>query len=521
MRSTMKIMFKMSKVTIQIIFIFLIFPILLSAQNYLPGQVIVDPEYPQWLKYNDGGPFFMCGPGDPEGFLYRGSRNPDGTRNGDQMALINKMIGTDANCIYLMAVRSHGGDGDSDENPFVDSDPNNNLDSDILAQWETWFTEMDNNGIVIFFIFYDDGSEIWSGNTVGSEEQHFIQTLVDSFKHHKHLIWCIAEEYSEAYSETRISNIAATIKAADDHNHVIAVHQLNGLTFDFPNDPNLDQFAIQYNENSPDGLHSGMVTAWNNAAGRYNLNMAEAQDHGTGSSMRLKNWACAMGGAYVMVLGMDISGTTIGDLESCGYLRKFFEQTNFNEMSPHDELKSGATKYVLALSDTSYILYSDNSGDIGVQNLSAGTYNLLWFDPVDGDQELISDVNLSAGNQLFNRPASIGNEVALYINRSSSPTPIKDKSSFGSLEGFNLNQNYPNPFNPVTNIRFNLEEKEQVSLFIYDILGEKIATLYQEETLPRGNHELLFDGSQLETGIYICKLIANSVSKTRKMVLLK
>ena len=59
----------------------------LFADEPLPGQITVDPDNPQWLKYAGGGPFFLCGPGDPEDFLYRGSRNSDGTRSGDQMEL--------------------------------------------------------------------------------------------------------------------------------------------------------------------------------------------------------------------------------------------------------------------------------------------------------------------------------------------------------------------------------------------------------------------------------------------------
>ncbi len=81
------------------------------------GQIMVDPDNPSWLVYNrdennDGrpDPYFLCGPGDPEGFLYRGTRNPDGTRNGDQEALIEKVRVNGGNCIYLMAVRTHGGD---------------------------------------------------------------------------------------------------------------------------------------------------------------------------------------------------------------------------------------------------------------------------------------------------------------------------------------------------------------------------------------------------------------------------
>ncbi len=91
----------------------------------------------------------MCGPGDPEDFLYRGARNSDGTRFGDQMELINKLAGTGANSIYFQIIRSHGGQGNPDHNPFIDSDPNLGLDQEILDQWETWFTAMEEAGILI------------------------------------------------------------------------------------------------------------------------------------------------------------------------------------------------------------------------------------------------------------------------------------------------------------------------------------------------------------------------------------
>ena len=93
-----------------------------------PGRITVDPEHPQWPRHilsdgDTGHAFFMCGPGDPEGFLYRGTLNPDGTRAGDQMQLIEKLKGTGANCIYLMAVRSMAATGIATHNPFIDHDP--------------------------------------------------------------------------------------------------------------------------------------------------------------------------------------------------------------------------------------------------------------------------------------------------------------------------------------------------------------------------------------------------------------
>ena len=382
------------------------------------GQIVVDADHPQWLRREGGGPFFMCGPGDPEDFLYRGRLNPDGTRNGDQMTLIEKLKGTGANCIYLMAVRSHGGDGDKTHNPFVNNDPTKGLNEKVLEQWEVWFTEMDKNGIVIYFFFYDDSTRVWNtGDKVGAMEKDFIHTIVDRFEHHKNLIWCIAEEYQEALSVERVKNIAAQIRAADDYGHVIAVHKLDGLDFsEFEDEPNIDQFAIQYNLPTADALHKGVVRAWSRAKGRYNLNMSEAADFGIGEEARRKSWACAMGGAYVMILGMDIASTSKSDLQDCGRLVRFFESTNFNEMSPHDELRYGGTKYVLAQPGSSYIAYAPElSGEIGLKGMKPGTYKFHWFDCATGKQALQTEVAVAAGDQTWSKSDGIGDEVAVYI----------------------------------------------------------------------------------------------------------
>jgi CubicO group peptidase (beta-lactamase class C family) len=384
------------------------------------GQIIVDPEHPQWLSREGIGPFFMCGPGDPEDFLYRGKLKPDGTRNGDQMQLIDKMKDTGANCIYLMAVRSHGGDGDKTHNPFVDNDPGKGINPAVLEQWQMWFTEMDKNGIVIYLFFYDDSARIWNtGDRLSREEKEFIHSLVNQFEHHRNLIWCIAEEYQEAFSAKRVRNIAAEIRTADDYNHAIAVHKLNGLDFsEFADDSNIDQFAIQYNVKAAEELHAGVVQAWKNARGRYSLNLSEAADWGSGTESRKKCWACAMGGAYVMILGMDIATTAKSDLEDCGRLVHFFESTNFNEMSPHDELSFGGTKYVLAQPGRSYITYAPElQGKIGLKNIKAGLYKFSWFDCVTGKEITQEEVKVTGGDQSWDKPRGIGNELAVYIRR--------------------------------------------------------------------------------------------------------
>ena len=116
-----------------------------AAAQPLPGQLIIDPDYPQALRRHGGAPVFICGPGDPEDFLYRGVRQADGTRRGDQKELIEKLARHGGNCVYLQAVRTHGGDAKADltQNPFIDSDPSKGLDARILDQWEEWFALLD------------------------------------------------------------------------------------------------------------------------------------------------------------------------------------------------------------------------------------------------------------------------------------------------------------------------------------------------------------------------------------------
>ena len=98
--------------------------------------------------------------------------------------------------------------------------------------------------------------------------------------------------------------------------------------------------------------------------------------------------------------------------------------------------------------------------------------------------------------------------------------PVGDVSDEGSLNGFRLHQNYPNPFNPKTNIRFRIAEFGFVSLKVFDVLGNEIATLVNEDK-PAGEYEITFDATGLTSGIYFCKLQAGDYNQTKKMIDLK
>ncbi|MFH0992577.1 MAG: 5'-nucleotidase C-terminal domain-containing protein [bacterium] len=85
---------------------------------------------------------------------------------------------------------------------------------------------------------------------------------------------------------------------------------------------------------------------------------------------------------------------------------------------------------------------------------------------------------------------------------------------------FSLSQNYPNPFNPTTTIQFELPRASQVSLKVYSIIGQEVATLVESE-MTVGRHQIEFNAQKLSSGVYFYRLNAAGKTFLRKMVLAK
>ncbi|MCB2211653.1 T9SS type A sorting domain-containing protein [bacterium] len=96
---------------------------------------------------------------------------------------------------------------------------------------------------------------------------------------------------------------------------------------------------------------------------------------------------------------------------------------------------------------------------------------------------------------------------------------VEDKATAAPRE-FSLAQNYPNPFNPSTTIRFSVPVSGQVTLAVYDVLGREVARLV-DGIVPAGSRQVVFDGSQLSSGVYFYQLRANGQSAVNRMILMK
>ena len=181
--------------------------------------------------------------------------------------------------------------------------------------------------------------------------------------------------------------------------------------------------------------------------------------------------------------------------------------------------------------------------------IRANSYLIVWADKGEEQSGLHANFKLSSSGEtiyLLNRDTTIVDEISFseqttdistgrYPNGTGefmemTPTfagenldgitSVGDDKPSSIPAGYKLNQNYPNPFNPSTTIRFSLPTTSQVSLNIYNIAGQLITTLVDQQ-LSQGHYEFLWEAVNLPSGIYYYSLKSGSFSETKRMILLK
>ncbi len=205
-------------------------------------------------------------------------------------------------------------------------------------------------------------------------------------------------------------------------------------------------------------------------------------------------------------------------------------------------------------------LEKGNNGKAGYHSIELGYYTYLYgnlffkgepaalyynFMPMDSDREIkmnplafadsnykIKEIkkdgsaysNFSAAERILNLPAGIGGEFMVTYELTNTVYAVDEKVI---RPDFRLFQNYPNPFNPVTTINYSIPSMSKVSLKVYDILGEVVAVLVDEEKSP-GTYSIKFNAEKLASGVYIYRLenISGSgqtgnFAQSKKLVVLK
>ena len=110
-----------------------------------------------------------------------------------------------------------------------------------------------------------------------------------------------------------------------------------------------------------------------------------------------------------------------------------------------------------------------------------------------------------------------------WLSQGTVPTYASDNGEEDLQEqpvAFELHQNYPNPFNPSTQIHYSLPEQARVRLDVYNVLGERVTTLVDEQQNP-GHHEVTFDAGGFSSGVYLYRIQSGTFVESRQMLLIK
>ncbi len=152
------------------------------------------------------------------------------------------------------------------------------------------------------------------------------------------------------------------------------------------------------------------------------------------------------------------------------------------------------------------VVADDGSFTSGPASSSSWTYRKVFTAPGDFRYYCV----------IHGSPGGVGMSAIVHVSGIS--TGITDRDEAPAK--FTVEQNYPNPFNPSTVIRFDVPQTEHVTVKVYDILGQDVATLMNGEA-SAGHHEIEFNAVDLPSGIYLYRVEAGNKSELRKMILLK
>jgi len=232
---------------------------------------------------------------------------------------------------------------------------------------------------------------------------------------------------------------------------------------------------------------------------------------------------------------------------------RFYYNGNFSVSSDDAETKDIELSTVVEIDSSEKTIYLENttleqndSLEISVQDYDKLTfknygaeksYDLrsIYAVPGAGAFFLNTDISLGANTShqivpmwedLVNTPVTIyvDNGIDGTIDDTlmlkNQITNVEDQGNLYIPKEYKLEQNYPNPFNPTTTIKYSIPKESFVTLKVYNLIGEEVATLVNKEQAI-GNYQVEFNATSLPSGIYFARITANEFTQVVKMILLK
>ncbi len=244
-----------------------------------------------------------------------------------------------------------------------------------------------------------------------------------------------------------------------------------------------------------DGKKEILVGGWN--PGYANIYLLQPDNFSTLTTTKLANISSMIG------TNGRINGGAVGDIDRDGKPDFVF--------GTRDATPNGAIIRVSyqggAITDSASYKYSVI--DSLLSDNAAQRFDVLAIGNVDGDTTN-QEVLYTDGNQAGRIPLAVLKlQAATFVENNKIPN------------NFALDQNYPNPFNPTTTIKFSLKNESNVNLSVFNVLGQQVAVIINNQVKAAGEYRVTFNASPLPSGTYIYRLQANNKVISKKMILLK
>lgn len=160
-----------------------------------------------------------------------------------------------------------------------------------------------------------------------------------------------------------------------------------------------------------------------------------------------------------------------------------------------------------------WVLKTDEDGNTVWSKSYGGTFN-----NIGRSINKTSDGSFIIAGNYFNENDNTRDVWLLKVNPDISNVEYDEQAKIPEI--IILKQNYPNPFNPATTIEFGIPESEFVTLAVYNLLGEQVGLIINEN-LSAGNYKATWNADYLTSGVYFYKLSVGEFSLSNKMILLR